>query len=76
MVPIRVTARFNPDGEIIPENFNWQGIDYPITSVGRHWQDVRGFHILVMVPGDQIFELVFVAAELVWYMGSLGAYRA
>jgi len=76
MVPIRVTAKFNPEGEINPENFSWQGIEYPVVSTGRHWHDEKGFHVLVMVPGDQIFELVFVPTELVWYMGSLGAYRA
>lgn len=76
MIPIQVTARFESNGEIQPESFRWQGSEYPVISTGRRWFDEKGCHVLVMVPGDQVVELVFVPAEMVWYMGSLGAYRA
>jgi hypothetical protein len=76
MVPIQVTARFEGNGEIMPESFRWQGSEYPVISTGRRWFDEKGHHVLVMIPGDQVFELVFIPSEMAWYMGSMGAYRA
>jgi hypothetical protein len=75
MAPIQVTARFEANGEIKPENFHWQGINYPVVSTGRHWVDDKGYHILVMTPGDQFHELIFVPTEMLWYMSNVGAYR-
>jgi hypothetical protein len=75
MVPIQVTALFNANGEIRPENFHWQGINYPVVSTGRHWYDDRGYHILVMAPGEQVYELLFVPTEMLWYMGNLAKSR-
>jgi hypothetical protein len=75
MIPINVSARFRMDGEIIPENFDWQGGTFPVVSTGRHWIDGKNYHILVMVPGDDVFELVFVPGEMQWYLGNLGNFR-
>lgn len=75
MVPIQVTAEFRPSGEISPVDFRWQGVLYPILSTGRSWHDEKGFHILVMAPGDQVFELVFVAVEMTWYLANFGAFH-
>ena len=75
MIPIKVTARFDEKGEISPESFYWQSSEYPVISTGRSWSDEKGRHVLVMIPGDQIFELVFVPAEMIWYLGTVGASR-
>jgi hypothetical protein len=76
MIPIQVTAQFEIDGEIRPISFHWQGMEYPVLSTGRRWFDDKGQHVLVMIPGDQIIELVFVPVELVWYMNKISALKA
>lgn len=68
MEPVEVTARFSGRGELIPINFTWQGVTYPVDSTGRRWQDDKGQHILVMVPGERVFELLFVTGEMRWYL--------
>ena len=65
---VDVTARWDTQGEITPLSFIWQARDYPVVSIGRRWQDEAGQHILCMAPGDQIFELVFLAAQGRWFM--------
>jgi len=75
MEPVEVTARFSIDGKIVPLNFSWRQKSYKITSVGRSWEDEAGHHILVMTPGDRIYELFFVPAESLWYLHSLDSNR-
>lgn len=66
--PIEVSARFSTDGEIIPICFNWQGLEYPVVSTGRRWQDAKGRHMLVMVPDNEVLELVFISDKMLWYL--------
>ncbi len=73
---VEVTARFGADGKITPYSFNWKGRDYPIASVGRSWRDDAGEHILVMVAGDRIFELIFKPQEVTWYLRRLDGGRS
>lgn len=75
MVPIFVTAEFRPSGEIVPVDFRWQGSLYPVISTGRSWHDEKGFHILVMTPGEQVFELAFVVLEMTWYLANFGSHH-
>ena len=65
---IEVVARFSKDGKIYPQSFSWQGSDYPVESTGRRWQDQDGLHILVMVPGERVLELVYQADQGLWYL--------
>ncbi len=65
---IEVTARFAQDGNITPQRFVWQDVDYPVASTGRRWQDQDGLHILVMVPGERVLELIFQAESGLWYL--------
>lgn len=65
---IDVTARFDSRGEITPLAFIWKSITYNIESTGRRWEDERGQHILVMVPGGRTFELVYAAPYKAWYL--------
>lgn len=71
MDSIEVTARFNLEGEATPLSFVWGGKAYPITSVGRRWNDALGQHILVMTPGSQIYELLFTAKHSRWYLSQI-----
>lgn len=72
MESIEVTARFDLQGKIVPLSFVLQGRTYPVESTGRRWQDEEGHHILVMVPGDQVFELLYAPQEARWYLGRPG----
>lgn len=75
MEPIEVTARFEPEGKIVPLSFTWQGQTYPVDSTGRHWEDQAGLHTLVMVPGERVYELIFIRAESRWYLRRPGPDR-
>ena len=54
-----VEARFAEDGGIRVLNFTWQGRRQAVTSQGRQWEAADGRHVLVMTPGERVFELVY-----------------
>lgn len=68
MEPVEVVARFDAQGQVIPLSFTWQGQTFPVDSIGRGWQDASGEHILAMVPGERVCELIFIPAEKRWYV--------
>jgi hypothetical protein len=68
MEPVEVIARFDLDGVITPVRFAWRQVEYPITSIGRRWDDESGQHILVMVPGDRVFELIYQTSSGMWQL--------
>jgi hypothetical protein len=72
MEPIDITIRFNIDGQIDPLRFTWKGREYPVTSTGRRWKDEQGEHILIMVPGDIVYEILFIPTEARWYLRQVG----
>ncbi len=57
--PVDVSAHWEQGGSFEPTHFTWQGKMYHVESTGRDWEDEEGFHILCMIPGGQVFELVF-----------------
>ena len=75
MEAIEVVARFDHQGRVIPQRFIWQEITYPVDSIGPRWVDELDQHILVMVPGGKVFELVFVPLDERWYLGGAGERR-
>lgn len=68
MEVIEVVARFAKDGKIYPQSLTWKGIDLPVESTGRRWHDQDGLHILAMVPGERVLELIFRADQGIWYV--------
>ena len=68
MEPVEVIARIDAQGRQTPLSFTWQGQSISIASAGRRWQDERGEHILVMIPYEQVCELVYNQAEGSWYV--------
>ena len=64
----RVSARFEEEGRVTPQEFEWQGEKYRVESTGRQWQDELGSHVLVMVPSRQVYELLYHAGEQTWYL--------
>ncbi len=75
MEAVEVLARFDAQGNITPMNFTWNAHTYPIESTGRRWQDQHGRHILVMVPGERVFELLFKPQEGRWFLIKIGEGR-
>jgi nicotinamide-nucleotide amidase len=64
--PVTVTARWDASGRFIPSQFVWQGREYAVESTGRRWEDEAGLHVLCMVAGGQVFELVFHLQPAGW----------
>jgi hypothetical protein len=73
---IEVTARFSPEGHIVPLQITWNGRAYGIESTGRRWEAEDGRHILAMLPGDRVVELLFAPLECRWYVRQVGPDRA
>lgn len=72
MDAIDVTAHFNTEGEVTPLRFTWNGVDYLVEDTGRSWQDEEGRHMLVMVPGSQVFELILALPACRWSLKTVG----
>ena len=72
MDEVEVTARFDSRGRAIPRSIKWHGIDYFVDSIGRRWVEDDGQHILVMVPGGLVFELLHKPVEGEWYLTPVG----
>ena len=76
MEPIEVTAQFRIDGQIVPLRFVLNGKTFPIESIGRNWQAEDGVHILVMIPGGKVVELILNLSQGRWYLRCLPASRS
>ncbi len=75
MEQIEVTVRFNSEGKITPLNFTWNGQEFVVESTGRQWTDDEGQHILVMLPGGRVYELLFTPSDRLWYLKRVGLDR-
>jgi nicotinamide-nucleotide amidase len=73
MEAVEVNFRYDVQGRPIPVNFTWQGQVYPVESTGRRWKDDAGEHILVMVPGEKVYELLHAEDEMRWYLQPIGS---
>jgi nicotinamide-nucleotide amidase len=65
-VPVDVQDRRNAQGQVQPVSLALDGISYRIESIGRRWQDSEGEHILVMIKGGKVFELVHASPGGTW----------
>lgn len=72
---VEVNARFDANGHVRPVSLQVDGQTIPVDSTGRRWQADDGLHILTMLPGGRVVELVFRAQEMKWYLRSLGPHR-
>ena len=59
MEEVEVTAHFDLDGGITPKRLIRKGKEFILDGSGRQWDDDLGLHFLVMIPGDQVFELLY-----------------
>jgi len=64
----QVNARWDPARGFLPRSFLWQEREYQVESTGRQWEDDGGYHILCMVSGGAVFELVFRLQPAGWWL--------
>lgn len=77
--PVEAQARWVHDGGFEPTQFRWKGHMYRIESIGRNWEDDNGFHVMCMISGGQVFELIFRLKPAGWMIqpvagGTKGAF--
>jgi PncC family amidohydrolase len=65
-VPVDVRTRSNAQGQALPVSLALDEITYRVESIGRRWQDAEGEHILVMIIGGKVFELVHASPGGAW----------
>lgn len=63
---IAVEARFEAEGTLRPIAFEWKGQRFIIESYGRRWEENGTQHFLVMVHGEQVYEITFLHGENQW----------
>jgi hypothetical protein len=68
MESVQVQARWKHDGRLEPTQFMWNGKLYRVESTGRSWEDEKGLHVLCMVAGGKVFELVFRLNPAGWHL--------
>ena len=66
--PIAVEARFEANGTLRPIAFEWKGQRFIIENHGRRWEENGTQHFLVMVQGEQVFEIAFLQGENQWQL--------
>ena len=70
---IDVTGKLDPQGKLLSIRFTWKGTSFLVDSIGRQWEDDRGQHILVMIPGGRTFELVYASRDQLWFLIPIGS---
>lgn len=65
MKTVGVDCRFAEDGVVqvrkVHLHGRWQSV-----GQGRQWLDENGRHVLIMLPGDEVCELVLQPGTLSW----------
>ena len=67
MKTVGVECRFAEDGLVQVRKVLWNG-RWQSVGQGRQWLDENGRHILVMLPGEEVRELVLQPGMLQWRM--------
>lgn len=71
MKTVGVECRFAEDGAVqvrkVHLNGRWQSV-----GQGRQWLDENGRHVLIMLPGDEVCELVLQPGLLRWELVECG----
>lgn len=69
---IGVDCTFNIDGQVrvrrIQVDDRWHVVD-----PGRQWLDEAGRHVLIMIPGGRVFEILLSFKTLTWSLVSVRA---
>ena len=74
MKTVGVDCRFAEDGAVqvrkVQLNGRWQSV-----GQGRQWLDENGRHVLIMLPGEGVRELVLQPGTLSWGLVAIGGGR-
>lgn len=65
METIGVDCRFGTDGRVQVNKVLLNGRWLPVGQ-GRQWADENGRHVLIMLPNDEVRELVLHPGTLCW----------
>ena len=72
MESVGVECRFGQDGSVqvkkVQVNGRWQPV-----GQGRQWVDENGRHVLIMLSGDEVRELVLQPDTLRWGLVAVGS---
>jgi hypothetical protein len=72
METVGVDCSFGADGSVrvkkVLLNGRWQTV-----AQGRQWADENGRHVLIMLPGDEVRELLLHPGTLRWGLVGIGA---
>lgn len=71
MEPISVDCVFREDGRIEVRRIEVNGRWLPVEQ-GRQWVDQLGRHVLVMLPGSQVREIMLRPETMTWVMKAAG----
>ncbi|WP_420642110.1 hypothetical protein [Candidatus Leptofilum sp.] len=71
MKQVGVECRFGEDGIVKVKKIlldgRWQSV-----GQGRQWVDENGRHVLIMLPGDEVKELILQPSTLSWVLVQVG----
>ena len=74
MNQVGVDCRFNLDGSVVVKRIfmdgEWLGV-----GQGRQWVDHEGRHILIMLAGDEVGELLLQGETMTWWLRQVGGGR-
>jgi hypothetical protein len=67
MKPISVDCTFKTDGSVRVRRVEIEGAWWSVEQ-GRQWMDEYGRHVLIMLPNNQVREIILRADSLTWEM--------
>lgn len=67
MQQVGVACQFSEDGSVQVKKVQLNGRWQPVGQ-GRQWVDENGRHVLIMLPGEQVCELILQPATLRWHL--------
>ena len=62
---IGVDCRFEQNGRVQVRRIE-VGDSWLVVEAGRQWIDEQGRHVLIMVPGGRVFEIILAPQTLTW----------
>lgn len=64
---VGVDCQFGDDGSVEVRQVLWNG-RWQTVGQGRQWVDGNGRHVLIMLPGEQVRELILQPDTLCWHL--------
>jgi hypothetical protein len=68
MTPISVDCTFSTDGSVRVRRVKLDGRPWQPVGQGRQWVGENGRHVLIMLPNNQVREILLSAERLTWVL--------